>query len=83
MDVILNLVDASHIRQGLELTLELLELGKPLVVGLNMMDEAARMGFDGIELLVKVDRISRGRFVLTLFNFQHFSIVGHKVEAFK
>jgi ferrous iron transport protein B len=52
VDVILNLVDASHLRQGLELTLELLELGKPLVVGLNMMDEAARMGFtiDGPKL---------------------------------
>jgi ferrous iron transport protein B len=44
VDVILNLVDASHLVQGLELTLELLELGKPLVVGMNMMDEAARMG---------------------------------------
>ncbi|MCJ7717652.1 MAG: 50S ribosome-binding GTPase, partial [Anaerolineales bacterium] len=44
VDVILNLVDASHLVQGLELTLELLELGKPLVIGMNMMDEAARMG---------------------------------------
>ncbi len=44
VDVILNLVDASHLVQGLDLTLELLELGKPLVVGMNMMDEAARMG---------------------------------------
>ena len=44
VDVILNLVDASHLVQGLNLTLELLELGKPLVVGMNMMDEAARMG---------------------------------------
>jgi ferrous iron transport protein B len=44
VDVILNLVDASHLVQGLDLILELLELGKPLVVGMNMMDEAARMG---------------------------------------
>ncbi len=44
VDVILNLVDASHLIQGLDLTLELVELGKPLVVGMNMMDEAARMG---------------------------------------
>ncbi len=45
VDVIINVMDASRIAQGLELTLELLALHKPLVVALNMMDEAARLGF--------------------------------------
>jgi len=46
VDAIINLVDASHLMQGLELTLEILELGKPVVVGLNMMDEASRLGYE-------------------------------------
>jgi ferrous iron transport protein B len=44
VDAIINVVDASHLIQGLNLTLELLELNRPVVVALNMMDEAARLG---------------------------------------
>lgn len=44
VDGIINVVDATQLSQGLSLTMELLELGRPLVVGLNMMDEAARLG---------------------------------------
>lgn len=44
VDVIINVLDASHISQGLELTLELLAMGLPVVVALNMMDEASRLG---------------------------------------
>jgi small GTP-binding protein len=43
-DVIVNVVDASQLARSLELTLELLDLESPLVVCLNMMDEAARKG---------------------------------------
>ncbi len=52
VDVIINLLDASHLIQGFDLTLELLELGRPVVVGMNMMDEAARLGLtiDGEQL---------------------------------
>ena len=45
-DAILNVVDASLLSRSLELTLQLLELGTPLVVCLNMMDEARRKGID-------------------------------------
>ena len=59
VDVIINIVDASHLSQGLNLTIELLELGRPMVVALNMMDEAARMGIeiDGpkVQELLNVD----------------------------
>lgn len=45
-DLIVNVVDASTLSRGLELTLELLELGYPLVVALNMMDVAERKGIE-------------------------------------
>lgn len=44
VDVIINVVDASRLALGLELTLELLPLNKPVIVALNMMDEADRIG---------------------------------------
>lgn len=44
VDAIINVVDATHLAQGLALTLELLELKRPLVLAVNMMDEAARQG---------------------------------------
>ena len=37
-DVILDVVDATNIERNLYLTLQLAELGRPLVVALNMMD---------------------------------------------
>jgi ferrous iron transport protein B len=44
LDVIINVVDASLLGRSLELTLELLEFGHPLILNLNMMDEAFRKG---------------------------------------
>lgn len=38
VDVIINVVDASALERSLYLTLQLLELGKPVVMALNMMD---------------------------------------------
>jgi ferrous iron transport protein B len=43
-DVIVNVIDASLLGRSLELTLELMSLEQPLVVVLNMMDEAHRKG---------------------------------------
>lgn len=43
-DLIINVVDASILGRSLELTLELIELGYPLVVALNMMDLAEKKG---------------------------------------
>ncbi len=42
--VVVNVLDASLLSRSLELTLELRELGLPMVVCLNMMDEAQRKG---------------------------------------
>ena len=43
-DLVVNIVDSSVLSRSLELTLELLELRLPLVVSLNMIDEAKRKG---------------------------------------
>ena len=41
---IINIVDASNIERNLYLTMQLLELGIPMVVALNMMDEIRENG---------------------------------------
>jgi ferrous iron transport protein B len=43
-DLIIDVVDASRLGRSLELTLQLLELRRPMLVALNMMDEAERRG---------------------------------------
>ena len=43
-DVIVNIIDASILGRSLELTIELLELGYPMIVALNMMDLAEKKG---------------------------------------
>ena len=44
VDVIVNVLDASNLERNLYLTTQLLELGKPLVFALNMVDDARRRG---------------------------------------
>jgi len=43
-DVLVHVVDAKNLPRMLSLTLQLAEAGRPLVVALNMMDEAERLG---------------------------------------
>ena len=45
-DLIINVVDASRLGRSLELTMQLLELERPMIVALNMMDEATRGGME-------------------------------------
>ena len=42
--VIIQVVDATRLESHLELTLELIELGRPLVIALNMLDQALEKG---------------------------------------
>ena len=75
VDTIINVADASRLSLGLELTLELLPLNKPVILALNMMDEADRLGLHidgpglqnelGITVLPLV--ASKGRGVKGLF----------------
>jgi ferrous iron transport protein B len=43
-DVVLDVVDAVHLERDLFLTLQLIDMGKPMIVALNMADEARRHG---------------------------------------
>jgi ferrous iron transport protein B len=43
-DVIVQVIDATALARHLELTLELSQLGRPMVIALNMMDEAWNKG---------------------------------------
>jgi len=54
IDVLVNVVDASVLGRSLELTLQLLEFRIPMILCLNMMDEAERKGVD-----IDVPRLSK------------------------
>ncbi len=53
-DVILNVVDAVNLERDLFLTLQLLDSGKPVVVALNMMDEAEKK-----KIKINVEKLSK------------------------
>jgi ferrous iron transport protein B len=53
-DVIINVIDASLLGRGLELTLQLLELNLPIMICLNMIDEAETKG-----VIIDTDKLSR------------------------
>ncbi len=46
VDVIVDVLDASSLERNLYLTLQLIELGKPIVVALNMMDIVEQRGME-------------------------------------
>ncbi len=45
-DIVINIVDAVHLERDLFLTQQIIDMGKPVVVALNMMDEAVENGLD-------------------------------------
>lgn len=51
-DLILNVTNAGQLKRNLLLTLEVREFGQPMILDLNMMDEAAQQGqhFDLVAL---------------------------------
>jgi len=75
VDVVINVADATHLAQSLELTLELLPLKRPMILALNMIDESTRLGIHidgpalekklGVKVLPLV--ASKGRGVRGLF----------------
>lgn len=51
-DVVVNIVDAVHLDRDLFLTQQIIDMGIPVVVALNMMDEAKKNGLEvDIEIL--------------------------------
>lgn len=90
-DVIVNVLDTSQLARSLELTLELLDLEAPMVVCLNMMDEAARKGMTvdthGLEAALGVPVVqaigSRGRGILETFRAaKRVAAEGHRARPF-
>ena len=57
-DIIIQCIDANQLKQSLTLTADLLELGIPMVISLNAIDETARRGVwidsDGLSRLLGV-----------------------------
>jgi len=92
VDVIINVVDASVLSRSLELTLQLLELEMPMVLCLNMIDEAERKGviinLDGLSKRLGIPVVktvaSKGRGINELFN-EAFRLIysGKKVKPIK
>ncbi len=66
-DVVVVVIDASNLQRNLYLVSQLIELGRPLVVALNMMDVAERRGIH-----VSVDALIRELGVPVI------PVVGHK-----
>ncbi|MFR0986170.1 MAG: FeoB small GTPase domain-containing protein [Frisingicoccus sp.] len=46
VDVVVDVADASNLERNLYLTLQLIELGKPVVLALNMMDIVEERGME-------------------------------------
>ncbi len=53
-DIVINVVDASNLERNLYLTVQLLELGAPLLIALNLVDIAQGRG-------IRVDRAGLSR----------------------
>mgnify|MGYP000504207554 CR=1 FL=1 len=45
-DVVLHVIDAKNLKRMLSLTLQLIEAGLPLILVVNIMDEARKMGME-------------------------------------
>ncbi len=43
-DAVINIVDATNLERNLFLSLQLIDMGRPMVIALNMMDEIERLG---------------------------------------
>lgn len=53
MDVVVDVADASNLERNLYLTLQLIELGKPVVLALNMMVIVEERGWNWISIVCR------------------------------
>jgi len=53
-DLIINIVDASNLERNLYLSVQMLEMGVPLLIALNMMDVARKRGIE-----IDIERLSQ------------------------
>lgn len=61
-DILVNVVDSTNLERNLNLTLQLIEYGKPMVLALNMWDDAIHKGIeidaDKLEILLSIPVIT-------------------------
>ena len=54
----INIIDASQLKRNLQLTIQLMELNEPIIIGLNMVDVATQRGikikYEGLMRKLKV-----------------------------
>src|SRR5690349_19465387 len=72
IDVVVVVVDASNLQRNLYLVSQLIELGRPLVIALNMMDVARRRG-----LAISAERLEK------LIGVPVIPVVGHKRQGIR
>jgi ferrous iron transport protein B len=85
VDVIINVVDASILSRSLELTLQLMDLEIPMILCLNMIDEAERKGVEidttklkeTLDIPIVQTVASKGKGVVELF-FEALSVSENK-----
>lgn len=65
-DAILVVADATALARALYLTIEILEIGRPVVIALNMTDEARRAGID-VDI-ARLEALTGARVVSTVAN---------------
>lgn len=53
-DVIVNIIDATALERNLYLTLQLMEMNAPLIIALNIIDEATKKGIE-----IKIERLEK------------------------
>ncbi|MGC8936210.1 MAG: ferrous iron transport protein B [Candidatus Methanomethylicaceae archaeon] len=53
-DFIINVIDATALERNLFLTLQLMEMNAPLIIALNMIDEATKKGIE-----IRVDKLTK------------------------
>ena len=90
VDVIVDVADASSLERNLYLALQLIELGKPMVLALNMMDIVEERGMDidlhrlpemlGIPVIPVSARRKRGLEILIHAIAHHKDAAGDRIE---
>lgn len=88
-DMIINVVDAVHMDRDLFLTQQLIDMGKPIIIALNMMDEVERNGLSidirlmekllGVPVIPTIAPKKEG--FDTLLNSLHKAKVGNKISG--
>lgn len=89
-DLVINIIDASNLERNLFLTIQLLELGIPLIIVLNMIDVAEAKGYEfnikklgeilGIEIVPMV--ATRGEGILELYDLMfNFNFKAHNYQT--